>query len=693
VDPANGLITAETYSALPQPYRVVQHGARKKQIAISFDDGPDPAYTPRILDSLKAEKVPATFFLIGSEAERYSGLTQRIYREGHELGNHTFWHPDISNISSTYLKVELNFTERLFGRELGVKPLFFRAPYSIDQEPDTADQVRPLELIQDLGYITVGAKLDPNDWQADPRLSAEEITAAVMTRLTDVSQPGCAAEPCGNIVLLHDGGGNRSETVRALPMIIHQLRSRGYTLVQVSGLLGKTSADVMPHLTPNERWAARLDRFGFLFYRLFQEALIALFFVGDTLMTLRLLLVGLLAAFDRFRTRRREQGTESGYAPPVALLVPAFNEEMVIERTVRAALASDYPHRRVIVIDDGSTDATLAVAGKVFAKEIEAGRLLLLQQANAGKAVALNRGLAQVEEEIFVGIDADTAIAPGAVAQLVSHFADPRVAAVAGNTKVANRVNLWTRWQALEYITSQNFERRALNVLNAVSVVPGAIGAWRTAAVHAAGGFHPDTVAEDADLTMSLLERGHRVNYEDRALAYTEAPTDAGALMRQRFRWSFGILQAVWKHPGAFARRGALGWIALPNIFIFQIVLPLTAPFIDLMFLVAGLAYLVDRSFHPDSANPANFLRLALFFAVFLVVDFLASLLAFALERREAGAPRDWGLLAHVWLQRFAYRQLFSVVLFKTVKRAIDGREFSWDKLERTAALSQGRPA
>jgi len=688
-DPSTGLITAETFSALPEPYRVTQHGARKKQIAISFDDGPEPSYTPKILDILKAEQVPATFFLIGAQAERYSGLTQRIYREGHEIGNHTFWHPDISNISPTYMKVELNLTERLFGSELGMKPLFFRAPYSIDQEPDTADQVQPLEMVQDLGYITVGSKLDPNDWQNDPRLTAEEITAAVMTRMTDVSQLGCTAEPCGNIVLLHDGGGDRDETVRALPMIIHELRARGYTLVPVSALLGKTSADVMPPLAPNERWAARLDSFGFLLYRLFQQALIFVFFVGDTLMTLRLLLVGALAVFDRFRARVGEAA--AGYSPPVVILVPAFNEEKVIERTVRAALASEYPRLRVIVIDDGSSDATLAVAQRAFAREVETGRVLILTQANAGKAEALNRGLAQVEEEVFLGIDADTVIAPTAVAQLVPHFADPRVAAVAGNTKVGNRVNLWTRWQALEYITSQNFERRALNVLNAVSVVPGAIGAWRTATVRAAGGFHPDTVAEDADLTMSLLEGGHRVNYDDRALAYTEAPTSAGSLMSQRFRWSFGILQAVWKHRGAFARRGALGWIALPNIFIFQILLPLTAPFIDLMFLVAGLAYLVDRYFHPDSANPANFLRLAVFFAVFLIVDFLASLLAFALERRDAASQRDFWLLAHVWLQRFAYRQIFSVVLFKTVKRAIDGRQFSWDKLERTAALSHGR--
>src|SRR5262249_10740580 len=200
------------------------------------------------------------------------------------------------------------------------------------------------------------------------------------------------------------------ETVRALPMIIHELRARGYTLVRVSALLDKTSADVMPQLSPNERWLARLDTFGFLLYRLFQQALIFIFFVGDTLMTLRLLLVGALAAFDRFH-KARDAGSP-GYAPPVAVLVPAFNEEKVIERTVRAALASQYPRLRVIVIDDGSSDGTLEVTRRAFAKEIQSGRVLVLAQANAGKAEALNRGLAEVQEEIFVGIDADTAIAP-----------------------------------------------------------------------------------------------------------------------------------------------------------------------------------------------------------------------------------------------------------------------------------------
>ncbi|HWG48185.1 MAG TPA: glycosyltransferase family 2 protein, partial [Candidatus Acidoferrales bacterium] len=292
----------------------------------------------------------------------------------------------------------------------------------------------------------------------------------------------------------------------------------------------------------------------------------------------------------------------------------------------------------------------------------------------------------------YIGIDADTMISPTAISLLVPHFADSEVAAVAGNAKVGNRVNLWTRWQALEYITSQNFERRALNVFGAVSVVPGAIGAWRTSAVREAGGYHTDTVAEDADLTMSLLELGWRVINEDRALAFTEAPTTANGLMRQRFRWSFGILQAAWKHGQAIRRRSRLGWIALPNIIVFQIVLPLLSPFIDLMFAVGTLKFLLERYFHPESSDPRSFEQLVLYFVIFLLIDFIASALAFLLERREAGQREEMQLLLHLWLQRFSYRQLFSAVLFKTLKRAIDGKPFAWDKLERTAAVARVSP-
>jgi len=679
LDHDTGYVNDQRIEELPMPYRLGQYGGSDKtKIALTFDDGPDPKWTPKILDELKNENAKATFFVIGSQAQNNTGLLRRIYAEGHEIGNHTFLHPDISNVSKTYMKVELNLTERLFAGVLGIKTALFRPPYSVDQEPDTADQVRPLEITQQLGYLTIGDKIDPNDWRDNPHLTAEQITEAVVAQLGN-----------GNVILLHDGGGDRSQTVRAIPMIVRTLRARGYKIVPVSELLGKSRDEVMPAVKGADRFWAKVDWVGFLLAGLVNAFIVGVFFIGDILMTGRLIGVGTLAILDRFWRRMRGKAEElPTFAPNVAVLVPAFNEEKVIERTVQAVLNSDYPNLHVIVIDDGSTDRTYEVAKETFARQIAEGRVTVLTQPNGGKARALNFGLEHVTEEIFVGIDADTIIAHDAISYLVPNFTDPRLGALAGNAKVGNRINLWTRWQALEYITSQNFERRALNIFSAVSVVPGAIGAWRTEAVRAQGGYHADTVAEDADLTMALLQAGYKVEYEDRAIAYTEAPHNPSGLMRQRFRWSFGILQAVYKHRKATVREGALGWIAIPNIVIFQMLLPLVSPFIDIMFAFSALKYWIyDKHFHPDTADPASFQKLVLYFALFMLIDFIASTIAFSLERRRPGSKRDWWLLGHVWLQRFAYRQLFSVVLVKTLKRAIEGESFAWDKLERKATV------
>src|SRR5271157_4225777 len=687
LDKQTGLIDGEDFKSLPEPYRMARYGASKNELAMTFDDGPDPEWTPKILDVLKREHVPGAFFLIGIQAEKFGSLTQRIYREDHEIGNHTFTHPDISSICTGYMKVELNLTERLFASRLGIRTMLFRPPYSVDAEPDTEDQVRPLELTQSLGYITIGNKIDTKDWSDEPALTPQQIAARVLEHL-----PPCQPndQQCGNIILMHDGGGNRERTVLALPLIIDGARARGFQFVPVYQLMGKTKAEVMPPLPANEYWSARLNWIGFWLFSATMLGITAIFFLGDILMTGRLISVGVLAIYDRLRSH--VYGTPeqiAAYRPRVAVLIPAYNEEKVVERTIQGALDSDYPNLRVIVIDDGSKDRTLEIARRSFAAEEADGRVLILTKPNGGKAEALNFGLQHIgDAEIFVGIDADTIIAPDAILRMVPHFLNPKVAAVAGNAKVGNRVNLWTRWQALEYITSQNFERRALNTMGAVSVVPGAIGAWRVAPVREAGAYHVDTVAEDADLTMALLRNGYRVEYEDMALAFTEAPTSANALMRQRFRWSFGILQAVFKHKGVFARKGALGFVALPNILIFQILLPLVSPFIDLMFAVGVIWYRIQVYFHPDSTDPASFQRLVLFFVAFLVIDFIASSIAFALERRQPEAREDAWLLSQVWLQRFAYRQVFSLVLFRTLKRAIQGRPFAWDKLDRTAAVN-----
>ena len=491
----------------------------------------------------------------------------------------------------------------------------------------------------------------------------------------------------GSIILLHDGGGDRSATIAALPVLIQALRDRGYTIVPVSQLMGKTRAEVMPPLNQHQLWQARVDSIAFFVWAFFNHFVVAVFFAGDILMSARLIIIGVFAVIDRFRKRKNFAGPN--YAPRVAVLIPAFNEEKVIVRTIRSVMMSNYKNIRIIVIDDGSKDRTYQTVIDAYPADIAAGRLTVLTKPNGGKADALNFALAQTREEIYIGIDADGVIAHDAIANLVAHFANPKIGAVAGNAKVGNRVNLWTRWQALEYITSQNFERRALDLFDIVMVVPGAIGAWRTAAVKAGGEYHTNTVAEDADLTMNLLEQGYEVIYEDRALAFTEAPINMNGLMRQRFRWSFGILQAVFKHRGAFRNRRAMGFFALPNILLFQILLPLFSPFIDLMFFAGVGNYFYNKHFHPEAASAASFEKLLAFFLAFLIIDFVTSALAFSLERKHPACHGDAWLLGHIWIQRFTYRQVFSIVLFKTLKRAIDGKPFAWDKLDRTATMSR----
>jgi len=677
-------VTAEKMTALPLSYRVEQTGYHPGEVALSFDDGPDATWTPQILDILKKKNVSGTFFMIGAAAQNNVALVRRVYREGHEIGNHTWFHPDISEISNANVDFELNITERLFASVLGVQPLYFRPPYSIDQEPDTNDQAAPAARIQDLGYVIVGDKIDTNDWDEHPRKTPTEITESVFQQIEAMKTRSWMR---GSIILLHDGGGDRSVTIQALPVLIDALRAHGYTIVPVSALMGKTRAEVMPPLKKHQVWQARVDAIAFAIWAFFNHFVVAVFFVGDILMSARLIIIGVFAVLDRVRKRKNYASPD--YAPRVAVLIPAYNEEKVIVRTIRSVMMSNYKNIRIVVIDDGSKDNTYQVAVDAYPADIASGRLTVLTKPNGGKADALNFGLSKIKEEIYIGIDADGVVAHDAITNLVCHFADPKIGAVAGNAKVGNRVNLWTRWQALEYITSQNFERRALDLFDVVMVVPGAIGAWRTRAVKEGGGYHTNTVAEDADLTMNLLEQGYSVIYEDRALAFTEAPVDMDGLMRQRFRWSFGILQAVFKHLGAIKKRRAMGLFALPNTIVFQILLPLVSPLIDLMFLAGVFSYFWNKHFHPMAASSASFEKLLIFFLAFLVIDFTASALAFALERKHPASKGDAWLLFHIWIQRFTYRQVFSVVLFKTIKRAIDGKPFNWDKLDRTAQMSK----
>jgi cellulose synthase/poly-beta-1,6-N-acetylglucosamine synthase-like glycosyltransferase len=367
------------------------------------------------------------------------------------------------------------------------------------------------------------------------------------------------------------------------------------------------------------------------------------------------------------------------YRPTVSVIIPAYNEEDVIVSTVNAALASDYPKLEVVVVNDGSADTT----GELLEEHFGANsRVRIFSQPNRGKPAALSRALAESSGEIVVSIDADTAIEPEAVTKLIRHFADDRVGAVAGNVKVGNRDRWLTRWQALEYITSQNMEKRAFDLLDCIIVVPGAVSAWRAKAVNACGGFTADTVAEDTDLTIALRRAGWRILYDEEAIGYTQAPETAAALVRQRFRWTYGTLQSVWKHRDTLGRwrYGTLGWIALPNVFLFQILLPLVSPVIDLLF-VGSLALWALAQIRatqlPKLWTGEDVARSLIFFLGFMLIDFLTCLIAFALEKKE-----DWSLLWPLLIQRFYYRQMMYVVLFRALTWAIQGHPVGWRGVE-----------
>lgn len=672
-DPDTGLISGETYDTLPTSYVIQRYGFHPGLVALTFDDGPDGRWTPQILDILKAKHAPATFFVIGKNMQRFPDLVAREVREGHDVGGHSWTHPNIAEIPAAQTTVELTATQRLFETITGHSTRLFRPPFFGDAEPSTPREVAPILQAQAQGYLSVGLRIDPDDWKKpDP----QHIIDTSIARLQDTVRPG-------QVVLLHDSGGDRSRTVAALPGLIDAIRAHGYRLVTVAELAGMTPEQAMPP-TSRSSMELMLDRVGFGFFHDVEMVLATLFIIAIALGVARLLFLAPLALLHRaLMSRRTPADLDPETGPLVSVLIPCFNEEKVIVASVRRILASHWKNLEVLVLDDGSKDRTSEVVHEAFKDE---PRVKLLTFENGGKARALNRGMAEVKGEVIVALDADTLFPPDTIGKLARWFADPRVGAVAGNALVGNRNNLITRWQALEYVTAQNLERRALAVLGAVTVVPGAVGAWRRSALEALGGYPADTLAEDQDLTLAAQRAGWRVEFDPDARAYTEAPETVAGLLKQRFRWSFGTLQCIWKHrAGLFSlKHPVLGFIALPQIWIFQIVLTAIAPLVDLAIVWSIIASTYSWVWHPQEWSPDDLVRPLFYWAAFIFLDLSAGALGMALERR---AP--WGDIMWMPVQRFGYRQLMYSVVVRSIDAALNGVRVGWGKLERraTAAL------
>jgi cellulose synthase/poly-beta-1,6-N-acetylglucosamine synthase-like glycosyltransferase/peptidoglycan/xylan/chitin deacetylase (PgdA/CDA1 family) len=615
-----------------------------KRIALTFDDGPDPRWTPRVAAALRRLHAPATFFVVGSKVVSHPEVVQRLRRDGFELGNHTFTHADVSALPGWEQQLQLGLTDNALAGAVGIRPRLFRPPYSSVPAAASERQTAALEEVARLGYDVVLADFNGEDWR---RPGVDEIVASVTPQ-----------GDRGGIVLLHDGGGDRSQTIRAIERLVPSLRARGFEFVTVSELAGlsREQAEVPVGGWGRARGHLLIGTLGVADWT--TNILAWLLLVVALLFVVR---VFLLLVFARRHVRLvRAPSTREPFAPPVSVVVPAFNEAVGIEGTVRSLAASDYPGLEILVVDDGSIDGTAEIVDRLGLPQVT-----VLRQPNSGKPAALNHGIEEARHDILVMVDADTIFEPTTIGQLVQPFRSPEVGAVSGNTKVGNRGGLLGRWQHIEYVMGFNLDRRLYDVLQCMPTVPGAIGAFRREALADVGGVSGETLAEDTDLTLALGREGWRVVYEENARAWTEAPATLRELWRQRYRWCYGTLQSVWKHRAALWRRGEgrIGRRGLPYLISFQIALPMLAPLIDI-FSIYGLLFL----------DPLSVLG---FWVVFTGLQLLLGWYAFKLDRES---PR---VLWAMPVQQFVYRQLMYFVVVESVLTALQGTRLHWRPIAR----------
>jgi len=646
------------------------HRLPERTIALTFDDGPDPEWTPKVLEVLKENDAHATFFVVGSEVARDPDLTRKITADGHELGLHTFTHPNMQRLAPWRRTFELSQTQVAIAQAANVHTNLVRFPYSSKAQAIDEVNWKIVKQAGKQGYLVVVNDLDSEDWR---RPGVAQI-------VRNATPPGDTSA----VILFHDAGGERAQTLAALRVFIPAMKARGYRFTTITEGLNlsiaeqrkdkTTAAAALPLLpvNPEARGTDRLRGAGLLWTVRLADGLVwglaGLFLVVGLLTIARTVLLLVLAT--RHARQRRKPGWSWGppVTEPVSVIVPAYNEKEGIEAAVRSLAGGDYPDIEVVVVDDGSTDGTAAIVERLGLAGVR-----VIRVPNGGKSNALNTGIALARHDIIVTVDGDTIFEPDSIRMLVQPFADPAVGAVAGNVKVGNRQTLVAAWQHIEYVIGFNLDRRLYEVLNCMPTVPGAIGAFRRTALAQVGGVSDETLAEDTDVTMALCRAGWRVVYEERAKAWTEAPTTLEQLYRQRYRWSYGTMQAMWKHRKALTDSGdsgRFGRVGLPFLALFGVALPLLAPVVDIM-LLYGLV------FWELSATMVAW-------GLMLALQLFTAAVAFRFDNES---------LRPLWrlpLQQFAYRQLMYLVLIQSAVTAMTGGRLRWHKLNR-AGLTGAR--
>ncbi|GAA4549810.1 glycosyltransferase [Streptomyces collinus] len=618
------------------------------ELVLTFDDGPDPMWTPKVLDVLKKHDARAVFFITGTMASRHPDLVQRMVDEGHEIGLHTFNHPDLSLQTKSRVDWELSQNQLALAGAAGIRTSLFRPPYSSFAHNMDNNTWPVTEYIGSKGYITIVNNTDSEDWR---RPGVKKI-------ISNATPKGGK----GAIVLMHDSGGDRSQTVAALDDYISGLQDKGYRFHTLTGALDAPSAHTRVaglESLKGEAWVFLVQA-----SEKVTGVLVAGLAVVGVLVFGRLGLMLILSVAHARRVRRRGFSWGEPVTEPVSVLVPAYNEAKCIEQTVRSLVASDHPIE-VLVIDDGSSDGTARIVENLGLPGVR-----VVRQLNAGKPAALNRGIANAKYDLIVMMDGDTVFEPTTVRELVQPFGDPRVGAVAGNAKVGNRDSLIGAWQHIEYVMGFNLDRRMYDVLRCMPTIPGAVGAFRRSALERVGGMSDDTLAEDTDITMAMHRDGWHVVYAEKAVAWTEAPESVQQLWSQRYRWSYGTMQAIWKHRRSVFERGPsgrFGRVGMPLVSMFMVVAPLLAPLID-VFLLYGLV------FGPTEKTIGAWLGV-------LAVQGVCAAYAFHLDKERMTH------LISLPLQQLLYRQLMYVVLLQSWITALTGGRLRWQKLRRTGAV------
>ncbi|MFJ8631809.1 glycosyltransferase [Streptomyces sp. NPDC093568] len=639
----NGGPVIDTRSGRTESLSIQDH-----RLVLTFDDGPDPEWTPKVLDMLKKHDAHAVFFVTGTMASRYPDLVRRMVDEGHEVGLHTFNHPDLSFQSKKRIDWELSQNQLAISGAAGIRTSLFRPPYSSFADAMDNESWPVTEYIGKRGYITVVNNTDSEDWR---KPGVDEI----IRRATPKGGKGA-------IVLMHDSGGDRHQTVQALDRFLPDMQAEGYEFDNLTEALGAPSAHT--EVTGLDRWKGK----AWVFLVQASDNITGVLVVGlaviGFLVISRFVLMLLLSGIHARRVRRRGFRWGPPVTEPVSVLVPAYNEAKCIENTVRSLMASEHPIE-VIVVDDGSSDGTARIVEAMGLPNVR-----VVRQLNAGKPAALNRGLANARYDLIVMMDGDTVFEPATVRELVQPFGDPRVGAVAGNAKVGNRDSLIGAWQHIEYVMGFNLDRRMYDMLRCMPTIPGAVGAFRRSALERVGGMSDDTLAEDTDITMAMHRDGWRVVYAENARAWTEAPESVQQLWSQRYRWSYGTMQAIWKHRKALVEKGPsgrFGRVGLPLVSLFMVLAPLLAPLID-VFLLYGLI------FGPTQKTIGAWLGV-------LAIQVVCAAYAFRLDKERMTH------LISLPLQQILYRQLMYVVLLQSWITALTGGRLRWQKLRRTGVV------